>query len=174
MWLLLHHDQCVAAQVLRALAVLRAVSQDTWITSLMEQGCIPVLRMAGRKEEESGTQTVTKVTGRPERAVTLFNRVLCSAQDEACGRHLDRLVRTVATVGNHQLRVNVAVALVMLSLGLGNGRGQQTRKALVIGGGVDAILGMLRSPVSRTSAILFLRMASALIWDSPPPSDVFA
>lgn len=50
--------------------------------------------------------------------------VLETVVDEACGRHVDRLVHSVRVSGNRELRANVALAIGVLSVGTGRGQGR--------------------------------------------------
>eukprot|EP00903_Cladosiphon_okamuranus_P005904 g5838.t1 len=234
-WLLLHRHPDVsegAAAVLLALSnldpaagaagVIGTRPAPSWVVlGLVEQGCVPILRMAaGRLAAAAAAAAAAnpspKVDGEGGRAVEAAARVATAQEavdgdaeadasvdvgggggcgsiarlaarvvleavvDEACVRHVDRLVHSVRVSGNRELRANVALAIGILSTGTGRGEGgggkscTQSWRSFVSSGALSTVLGMLRSPTGRPAAVAFLRVVSALLERIPAPPDLFS
>jgi len=157
-WLLLHcrrHVSEGAAAVLLTLATTDAGHRKgrseagiaAWVVlGLVEQGCVPILRMAaGRPGVLSSPTTRGKGgVGAPAAAVAAAaaagmaregcrgdvprqtaRAVLEAVVQEACGRHVDRLVHSLAGSGDRELRGNVTLALGILSAGTGGDQGRK-------------------------------------------------
>ena len=159
-WLLLHRRRDVsegAAAVLLALTNLAPSSAGTgarpappWaVLGLIEQGCVPILRMAagrpvagvpsppeldddraggmgaclGAESEAAGGGAGADGGGGGSITGLAARAVLEAVVDEACVRRVDRLVHSVSVSGNRELRANVALALGILSVGSGRGEG---------------------------------------------------
>lgn len=164
-WLLLHRRRGVSEG---AAAVLLALTDPTpagtagprpappWaVLGLVEQGCVPILRMAAGTpavppSPKLGREgRVTAATASPAQeavggadadpggcggsaARRAAGVVLETVVDEACVRHVERLVRSVSVSGNRELRANVALAVGILSTGAGRGRGQGGGKVYLL------------------------------------------
>lgn len=176
-WLLLHRRCDVsegAAAVLLALTNLAPAAgaagaigsrpAPPWVVlGLVEQGCVPILRMAAGRLAAASANPSPKVDGEGGGAVeappaagaaaaaqvavdrdaeadagvdsgggeggcgsvarVAARVVLEAVADEACVRHVDRLVHSVSVSGNRELRANVALAIGILSAGTERGEG---------------------------------------------------
>ncbi|CAM9119554.1 unnamed protein product [Hapterophycus canaliculatus] len=202
-WLLLHRSRDVsegAAAVLLALTSTRRcqlnhdneISADTaaifpWVVlSVIEQGCMPILRMAagrpGPTDNPSLPLGIVDTQGGVSAPLGAHagiisrqaaRKVLTTVIDEACARHVERLVRSVTLSGNIELRTNVSLGLVILCTCTGPQQGGQVWRSFVSCGALAAVLGMMRSPTARLASVSFLRAVSALLQGLPEPQDSF-
>ncbi|CBJ33243.1 hypothetical protein Esi_0448_0002 [Ectocarpus siliculosus] len=190
-WLLLHQRRGVsdgAAAILLALAAtLTSTPNNThlkhavhdgpaaWVViDLIEQGCVPILRMAGGGVAPSTLEAEVEGGGGSIVSRQAARVILEAVVAEACGRHAGRLVRSVMSSGSRKLRANVALGLTVLSAGTGGVLGREAWELFVTGGALPAVLGMLRSPTGRPAAVSFLRTVSALLGGDPAPQNIFS
>ncbi|CAM9298889.1 unnamed protein product, partial [Scytosiphon promiscuus] len=97
--------------------------------------------------------------------------VLSAVVDEACSRHVKRLVHSVTSSGNRGLRANVSLGLIILCTSARRRQGGQVWRSFVSSGALAAVLGMMRSPTARPASVSFLRAVSALLDGVPAPHD---
>ncbi|CAM9240947.1 unnamed protein product, partial [Ectocarpus sp. 8 AP-2014] len=190
-WLLLHQRRGVsegAAAILLALtAALTSTPNNThlkdavhdgpaaWVViDLIEQGCVPILRMAGGGVAPSTLEAEVEGGGGSIVSRQAARVILEAVVAEACGRHAGRLVRSVMSSGSRKLRANVALGLTVLSAGTGGVLGREAWESFVTGDALPAVLGMLRSPTGRPAAVSFLRTVSALLGGDPAPQNIFS